>query len=342
MRSASTAAPAALLAASLAGPLTCRRWTLRPMGFPLLLAADSANAPPAVRPATRANLACSSPAQPLGSQRLSRPVSTATRSPIETAILPGVQPDPRDPRALATEFRAALADGVRLRPSGEAKQDPTPAANSPLRGALSHRPLPGSNLSDRVPLRRQPEFHGRVRRTVGVLRSRRRVRTTRGSSTKDSSLVWRVATHFVRSEDDNWIGKGDTKWELIRRRRVLVQRGGDREPAFSRCRKRSTSLAGAARSHGGITTRSRSSCSAATEIASNPFAEFVTPRRRAAERYRIHGGKPIARFHSQGRSQHAALREGLRTGLPTRGWWTQSSSHSKLYGGPVTKFRSSR
>src|SRR5262249_30199594 len=28
---------------------------------------------------------------------------------------------------------------------------------------------------------------------------------------KDVSLVWRVATHFVRSARENWIGKGDVK-----------------------------------------------------------------------------------------------------------------------------------
>jgi len=31
---------------------------------------------------------------------------------------------------------------------------------------------------------------------------------------KDSSLVWRSPTHFIRSDDDNWIGKGDLKYHF--------------------------------------------------------------------------------------------------------------------------------
>ena len=29
---------------------------------------------------------------------------------------------------------------------------------------------------------------------------------------KDSSLVWRSASHYIRSETENWVGKGDLKY----------------------------------------------------------------------------------------------------------------------------------
>ena len=31
---------------------------------------------------------------------------------------------------------------------------------------------------------------------------------------KDYSLVWRSPSHFIRSENENWMGKGDVRWVL--------------------------------------------------------------------------------------------------------------------------------
>jgi hypothetical protein len=114
--------------------------------------------------------------------------------------VPSAVPSDRSPRQIAAEFRERLDAGARLRPAGEARRDPlrllaagyTPRHRVDLFGTPYY-------LSDA----RQNED---IRFYVGYVVQGRSIFPR--IFYKDVSLVWRSASHFIRSDHDNWIGKG--------------------------------------------------------------------------------------------------------------------------------------
>jgi hypothetical protein len=129
---------------------------------------------------------------------------------LKTQIVGGVAASELSPGQVAREFRNLLEEGARLKVVGSAREDPTsllslgytPRSKLELFGAtfylthlreddnfrfmLAYVLLPG----------RPQEIHPRI-------------------FYKDSSLIWRSASHYMRSEHENWIGKGDLKTVVI-------------------------------------------------------------------------------------------------------------------------------
>ncbi len=116
--------------------------------------------------------------------------------------------DPRDPGAIGRELRKLVEAGTPIDAAGEVRGDPTALLR---RG---YTPKFRADLFDvRFYLTRLRQNDDGIRFFVGWLLA---PLGPRGRPTlyprilyKDLSLIWRSASHFIRSEHENWLGKGD-------------------------------------------------------------------------------------------------------------------------------------
>jgi len=130
---------------------------------------------------------------------------------IPREIIENVAVVDKSPRSVAREFRALLEFGYELCVDGQAKSDPqqllargyTPKYEIELFGTRFFV----ANLRDAHDLKVMPAYiipakqagRGRKRIYARVLY-------------KDSSLVWRCASHYINTPDEQWVGKGAVKW----------------------------------------------------------------------------------------------------------------------------------
>lgn len=227
---------------------------------------------------------------------------------------------------MAAELRALVRGGVRLLPAGEARA--VPAALLTGRYAPRHRiDLFDARfyLTDR---RYDDDINFLVAYVVLAGRAHPRV------FYKDSSLVWRVATHVIRTAGETWIGKGDVKWEeradgaylcsaeettnlpfelqpaldVVSRRRARALRDTDAVPLFLR---------------------------SAPARRIEPYADFSGPRRRAGK---VNGGRPVVRIARRGDPRSQRFAAGFEPDF-AGGVLEESRSASRMYGGAVRKFR---
>ncbi|MCP3914387.1 MAG: hypothetical protein GY711_02395 [bacterium] len=239
--------------------------------------------------------------------------------------------DGRSPRRIAREFQARLDAGAVLAAVGEARHDPrrllagrrAPRYRLELFGAvyyLSHY-AHDDDLNffvAYVVLGRGARIHPRI-------------------FYKDSSLVWRVATHVVRTVDENWIGKGDVKWEKRADGEYLVSLEETTNlPLEIQAALDDASRAGSKppRDDDAVPLVLR----AGTSNRIRPFADFSTPRLRAAERYRLNSGRPVVRLARTGDPSSLRFAAGFEPDFG-RGVLEVSESASRLYGGKVEKYR---
>jgi hypothetical protein len=250
---------------------------------------------------------------------------------LETQIVGEVCLSPQTPRQIAAEFRRKVRDGESvLRPAGEARRDP---------GILLERYAPryridvfGTTLY--LTHLRHDENLGFFVAYVGM-----RDALHPRIFYKDISLVWRCATHWIRSEHDNWIGKGDLK--------TYVEDGELMESSAEETTDLPLEIQAA------LDTASRAGSASirddravplvlrrAPDGRFEPYADFVEPRRRAAAdpRNRIHGGRSVARFTRSGDPTSLVFVKGFEPDL-ARGVVQESRSKSRLYGGAIRKFR---
>jgi hypothetical protein len=129
---------------------------------------------------------------------------------LETQIVTGAAPADLPPAHVAREFRRLLDEGARIRAVGAAREDPasllslgyTPRHKLELFGATFYL----------TQLREDENF----RFMVAYVRLPGRPREIHPRIFyKDSSLIWRSPSHYIRSEEENWIGKGDLKTVVI-------------------------------------------------------------------------------------------------------------------------------
>ena len=148
-----------------------------------------------------------------------RPVDTSEESKKMTGwILDGVYDDLveiiAESRGMSPEkIRALIDDGCDLCPAGEAKEDPLGLFSSGYTPRYKFS-LFGTEffLSSQ---REDENFRFFVAYiSTPPARGRRRVFVPR-ILYKDQSLIWRCATHFIHSDHENWIGKGDLKMALV-------------------------------------------------------------------------------------------------------------------------------
>jgi hypothetical protein len=243
-----------------------------------------------------------------------------------------VLPDERPPRAIARELRALLDGGCALRISGAGREAPDAFLR---RYAPRHRIALFDAAFYLTDLREDENF----RFFVAYVRLGRRRALHPRIVYKDSSLVWRSPSHYVRSETENWVGKGDLKPVVEHGEVTLyaaeettnlpfeVQHALDVASRRAEAVRRDLRAVPLVLRQGG---EDRVAC----------YADFSAPRRRAMAdpRNRVNGGRPVASFARPGDPGSLRFARGFAPDFAS-GVVETSDSKSRLYGGDVRKFR---
>lgn len=285
----------------------------------------------------------SGPVSPVGPNRyhlrLSHPRTRIARrfaartNMIDTRIETGIRLDRTDPAAVARSFRRLLRDGARLLPAGEARGEPT------LLLASRYVPRFRFTLFDVTYYVTGPRFDDHLGFFVGyvVLNGEDRPRRIYPRIFyKDLSLMWRVATHYVETEDDYWIGKGDVRWtrvgddEILHSAEETTNLPLEIQGVFDRVRRARTPR----RDEDAIALVLRRGPANRMK----PYADFTGPREAAARQGRINSGRRVARFSRRNDPTSLRFAKGFEPDL-RRGVIEITRSVSGLYGGTVRKYR---
>ncbi len=259
---------------------------------------------------------------------------------LETSIVTGIHATESSEREVAREFRALLAAGARIRCAGAAKADPV--------GILARRYPPRHKLQlfDTVfyLAHLRMDVNARFFVTYVLLDASSPLAAGRRSLFarvfyKDASLIWRSASHFARSESENWIGKGDLKWVVEHGKRVRYTAEETTNLPFeiqAALDALTRAVPAPRRDEGAMARVLRR----APDQRVSPYEDFLAPRRRAAAdpRNRIHGGKHVAWFaraHDPGALRFA---RGYEPDFAA-GILEVYAIGSRLYGGEIRKFR---
>lgn len=243
----------------------------------------------------------------------------------------------QSPAEIAREFRALTDDGARIRCVGTAKRSPrrlltlgyVPRYKVRLYNLTYYLCTVRKNVDARFcvaylavdePDRRSPSVYARL-------------------FYKDGSLLWRVASHFAKSANENWIGKGDLKvvkedgaqyyYSAEHTTDLPLELLAAIDDAMQRTRARVDRRAIAL-----VVRRSSDSRLIA-------YPDFTEPRRRAAANPRnlINGGRPIARFTRQNDPTSLVFVRGYEPDFSKAARLDVTTSHSNLYEGEVRRFR---
>lgn len=228
-------------------------------------------------------------------------------------------------------FRSLLKQGARLLPAGEARTNPEallagymPRCSVELFGTTFFltRYLYDEALNFFVGYVVQGDDEGRA----GSIYPR--------IFYKDSSLVWRVASHFVHDPYEYWIGKGDVRTiqvdeeEYVCSVEETTNLPFELQQAFDVCSR----AAKAKRDDDAVELVLRRAPSG--RIA--PYADFTSPRRQGGSR--INRGRRVARFTKPGDPTSLRFAPGFEPDLGNglaESWVTGS----RFFGGPLRKFR---
>ena len=240
-------------------------------------------------------------------------------------------------RQVALEFRQLLASGRKLRVDGQGKQDPdglldrgyVPKSEIELFGArfflcdlrLSHelKLMPAYVLL--------PDQHGRGKKAIHA-----RV------FYKDSSLVWRAASHYINTPDEQWIGKGAIKW--VRKRGVEGWESAEESTNLP------FEIQAALDDASQRSPRAKNDASILFLILRNapahrlkPYYDFESPRKRAMSlpANQINRQRPIAWFTDDNNPASLKIARGFEPDFNLV--IDVAPSYSKMYGGAVKKYR---
>jgi hypothetical protein len=253
---------------------------------------------------------------------------------VETRIVKGIVPEPLSPRQVQREFVALLDRGVRIKSVGSTKKTP--------RSLLSkgYAPRSAVKLFDATfyltNLREDPNFRFFVA-YVHLHPDAKEVYPR--IFYKDSSLVWRSPSHYVRSETENWIGKGDIK---------RVVKNGE---AGYYSAEETTNLPYEIQHALDIASRAFKRVPRdlqavelvlrkAPDDRVEPYQDFSAPRRHAMARKkdRINGGEYIAYFDEEGDPTSQRFVPGFEPDFRD-GILEMTPSWSRMYGGEIRKYR---
>ncbi len=257
---------------------------------------------------------------------------------LETQIVTGIRPCELTKAQVAREFRALIDHGARIRPSGRARAKPS------LLLSLGYVPRHRLRLFDTLYYLTDLRYYEDARFFVayvllGVDQATRSREIFPRFFYKDASLVWRSASHFARSESENWIGKGDLK--------RVPENGGlalysaeettnlplEIQPALDLISRKADRVRRDLRALDLVLRR-------APDHRIEPYRDFSAPRRRAASdpRNLIHQGESVAWFTRRNDPSSLRFARGYEPDF-ARGILEVTHSGSRLYGGKIRKFR---
>ncbi len=250
--------------------------------------------------------------------------------------MPAAQQAPLTPRAVRQAFAALRAAGATLAVAGTARDAPEALL------AAGYAPRHLVELFDTrfflSNLRQNPDLRFFVAWVMPPAPPRRAKLHAR-ILYKDVSLVWRSASHVVRSANENWVGKGDVT--------QVVEDGYVTESSAEETTDLPLELQDALetlcrQSAGGVRDRR------AVELVLRngpddrirPYADFSAPRRRAMANPAnlVNGGLPVAWFTRPGDPRSLEFAPGFAPDF-RRGMLETSRYGSTLYGGEVRRFR---
>lgn len=255
-------------------------------------------------------------------------------SPITSRVIPSASPSYRSPAQVAREFRRRLDAGARLEPAGSARRNPCRLLT---RG---YTPKHKIEIFDVTYYLTGPRQNQDIRFFVAyVVLGDAPQRVFPRIFYKDVSLTWRSASHYARSADENWIGKGDVKTVIEDGHEVVVSDESTTDLPLE--------IQSALESILRDTRRIPHDDDAVAMILRRgpdyriaPYRDFTGPRQRANAnpRNRIHGGRPIVRFTRKNDPTSLRFASGFepdfRAGIVER-----SEGKSRLYGGRLRRYR---
>jgi len=261
--------------------------------------------------------------------------TSSRRAQPPSRVVTGVAPLERPPAQVGRRFRRLLEDGATLRPSGTARRDPRVLLRAP------YLPRHELHLFDATIFLTGLLYDEALGFFVGYValgeRSGRSVRDVYPRIFyKDSSLLWRVGSHFIHDADEYWIGKGDVRVERRGGHEYLASVEETTDLPFelqfalddvSRRQKRR-------RDDEAIALVLRQAPSGRVE----PYADFTRPRRAAAALHAIRGDRPVARFRRKGDPSSLTFARGFEPDF-AHGLLEESTTLSKYFGGTLRKFR---
>lgn len=253
--------------------------------------------------------------------------------PIPTRIVASVAPDDETPARVARAFRRLLDEGFRLRPVGRARRRPR------MLLSRGYTPKYRVRLFDTTfyltNIRQNPD----VRFFVAYVGQEGSRDLHPRILYKDVSLIWRSASHLIRSDGENWIGKGDL--------RTWVEDGREMEASVEETTDLPLELQQALETLSRRPRRVPRDDDALSLVLRRapddrlaPYRDFSEPRRRAMADpgNRIHGGRPIARFTRSGDPESLRFARGYEPDFE-RGVLERFHSTSRLYCGALRRFR---
>lgn len=255
--------------------------------------------------------------------------------PVETIV--NVMADETPPRQVARDFRKLLDSGYQLRVDGQAKSDParllrvgyTPKHRIELfgtrfflcnqRDAEDLKVMPGYVLPVHATGGRKPSIHARV-------------------FYKDSSLVWRAASHYINTPDAHWIGKGTVRWTAKR-----GERGWNTAEETTNLPLEMQAALDEVSQRGPRRQNDRKILSLVLRNAPSdrvyPYQDFEAPRLRAMKlrANRINNNRSIAWFEDDNDPGSLQIEAGFEPNFDDV--IDMSVSRSSMYGGRIEKYR---
>lgn len=258
-----------------------------------------------------------------------------TRIPVRT--IRNVSPCDDTPRQVSAYFRGLLDAGSRLRADGQAKENPrgllqagyTPKYSVTLFDTryflCNQRDAEGLKV---MPAYVQPAASGPAK--AATIHAR--------VFYKDSSLVWRCASHYINTKDAHWIGKGALRWMEKRGERAwCTAEETTNLPLEIQAALDEISQRGPRR-HNDRRLLSLVLRNAPTNRAA-PYRDFEAPRERAMrlKANRINNNRRIAWFTDEDDPRSLKFEPGFEPDF--NALIDVSASRSSMYGGKIQKYR---
>lgn len=254
---------------------------------------------------------------------------------IARRIVPSVSPLPLSPAQVAREFRRALDSGARIECAGAARRRPRRLLS------LGYTPKYAIELFDAAFFLTGPHQNDDIRffvAWVGLGGRDARCLYPR-IFYKDVSLTWRSASHYARSDHENWIGKGDTKTVVADGETLEVSDEGTTDLPLE-VQTALETLCRRARRFPRDEEAVRLILRRGGDQRIAPFADFSAPRRRARadRRNLVNGGRPVARFARRNDPTSLRFARGFEPDFGA-GILEVSEATSRLYGGNLLRYR---
>ncbi|MHC4393240.1 MAG: hypothetical protein ACYS22_18260 [Planctomycetota bacterium] len=261
-------------------------------------------------------------------------IARSKRTLPNARVVASVHPEDQTPRQVLRRFRGLLNAGAELRPAGRARHEPK-ALSAPR-----YLPRQEIRLFDATFFLTDQLYDD----ALGYLIAYVMPEPAKAGGPliyprifyKDSSLVWRVASHFVHDHEEYWIGKGDVRWERRADGEYLCTAEEttnlpyEMQNAVDQVSRRKPKR----RDDRAVQWVLREAPSNRLE----PYADFTAPRRRAAALHRINRGRRVAYFARPGDPGSLRFVKGYEPDFAD-GVLEEFASWSTFFGGELRKFR---